>query len=107
MKIKATLVKFHRFLGVFWEFFSDALRLLISRYSIKLESLNFYRSWIKHIKIFNQILGLFETIVFEKYLLFEKNDFDLFKGWFFERIFETRGNFKNLFISREKTVKNL
>ena len=42
---------------------------------------------------------------FQKITTFRKNGFDVFEGWFFERIFETRRNFQNLFISREKTVK--
>ena len=33
--------------------------------------------------------------------------YNVFKGWFFDHIFETRGNFKILFVLREKKVKNL
>ena len=42
---------------------------------------------------------------FQKMATFRKICFDVFKGWFCDHIFETRGNFQVLFISREKTVK--
>ena len=33
---------------------------------------------------------------------FQKIGFAVFKGWFFDHIFETRGNFQILFLSRER-----
>ena len=44
---------------------------------------------------------------FQKIAIFRKNGFDVFEGWFFDHILETRGNFQILFVSREKAVKNL
>ena len=56
-------------------------------------------------KSFLKTFGINSIYSFQKIATFRKIGFDVFKGWFFDHIFETRGNFQVLFISHEKKVK--